>query len=67
MIALTFVSASWIVWAMLMMVMLILAGPRHPRTLDEHVPLDPARRRVALAAAAIFVVCFTPTPIEFGG
>ncbi len=66
-IALTFVSASWIVWAMLMVVMLILAGPRHPRTLDEHVPLDPARRRVALAAAAIFVVCFTPTPIEFGG
>ncbi len=66
-IALTFVSASWIVWAVLMVLMLIVAGPRHPRTLDEHVPLDPVRRRVALAAAAIFIVCFTPTPIEFGG
>lgn len=66
-IALTFVSASWIVWAVLMVMMLITVGPRHPVTLDDHVPLDPLRRRVALAAAAIFVVCFTPTPIEFGG
>ena len=66
-IALTFVSASWIVWAILMVLMLILAGPRHPRTLDEHIPLDPVRQRVALAAAAIFIVCFTPTPLEFGG
>ena len=66
-IALTFVSLSWVVWAVLMVMMLIAAGPRHPRTLDEHVPLDSTRRRVALATAAIFAVCFTPTPIEFGG
>ncbi len=66
-IALTFVSLSWVVWAVLMVLMLIAAGPRHPRTLDDHVPLDPTRRRVALATAVIFLVCFTPTPIEFGG
>ncbi len=66
-VALTFVSASWIVWAILMVVMLFLVGPRHPRTIDDHIPLDPTRRLVALAAAVIFVICFTPTPIEFGG
>ena len=65
-VGLTFVSASWFAWAVLMVVMLAVFGPRHPRTLDHHVPLDATRRRVALAAAVIFVLCFTPAPIELG-
>ena len=66
-VGLTFFSLSWLVWAVLMVTMLVVFGPRHPRTLDDDVPLDPRRRRVALAAAAIFVLCFTPAPIQIDG
>jgi membrane-associated protease RseP (regulator of RpoE activity) len=63
-IVLTFVSMSWFVWTILMAVMLFAFGPNHPPTLDEGVPLDPARRWLAVAALAIFVLCFTPAPIQ---
>ena len=66
-VGLTFFSLSWLVWAALMVIMLAVFGPRHPRTLDDHVPLDSRRRWVALATAAIFVLCFTPAPIQFDG
>ena len=66
-VGLTFFSLSWLLWAVLMVVMLFVLGPRHPRTLDDEVPLDGRRRRVALAAAAIFVLCFTPAPLQFEG
>jgi membrane-associated protease RseP (regulator of RpoE activity) len=62
--ALCFVSANWIVWTVLMVVMLIVVGPRHPRTFDEHVPLDSRRRALAAFAVFMFAVCFTPVPIE---
>ncbi len=39
-IGLTFVSSSWIAWTVLLIVMLVTIGPRHPRTLDEEIPLD---------------------------
>jgi membrane-associated protease RseP (regulator of RpoE activity) len=63
-IALSFVSASWIVWTGLMVVMLLVIGPRHPRTFDEDVPLDRARRWMALGALIILGLCFTPAPIS---
>jgi membrane-associated protease RseP (regulator of RpoE activity) len=63
-VALTFVSSSWIVWTVLTIVMLAAFGPRHPRTIDEHVPLDRTRLWLAVAALAMFVLCFTPAPIE---
>ena len=63
-VALTLVSQSWIVWAGLMVVMLVMFGPRHPPTLDGHIPLDPTRRWIALGTLAIFILCFTPAPIE---
>lgn len=66
-VVLTFFSLSWLVWAALMVIMLAVFGPRHPRTLDDHVPLDSRRRWVALATAAIFVLCFTPAPIQIDG
>lgn len=66
-VGLTLFSLSWLLWAILMVVMLLLFGPRHPRTLDDHVPLDSRRRWVALATAAIFVLCFTPAPIQVEG
>ena len=42
-LVLTFFSASWIVWTGLLMVMLFMVGPRHPRVFDEEEPLDRAR------------------------
>lgn len=63
-VSLVFVSSSWVIWAMLMIAMLVFLGPRHPRTPDEDVPLDTGRILLAVAAAAIFVVCFTPAPFS---
>jgi membrane-associated protease RseP (regulator of RpoE activity) len=63
-IGLSFVSASWIVWTGLMVVMLLVFGPRHPRVFDEEVPLDGTRRWLALAALIILGLCFTPAPIS---
>jgi membrane-associated protease RseP (regulator of RpoE activity) len=59
-----FYSWSWLVWTILMIVMLVGFGPRHPRTLDEDIPLDRTRRLVAAAAVLMFVLCFTAAPIE---
>ena len=61
---LTYFSSSWILWTVLTIAMLIMFGPRHPRVFDEHVPLDRSRRLLALAALAMFVLCFTPAPIR---
>ena len=63
-IGLTFVSSSWLVWTVLTVVMLVAFGPRHPRTVDEDVPLDSGRLWLALGALVMFVMCFTPAPIE---
>jgi membrane-associated protease RseP (regulator of RpoE activity) len=63
-IALTFWSRSWLVWTVLMVTMLMLFGRHHPSTADEHVPLDGTRVMLALFALFMFVVCFTPAPIE---
>jgi membrane-associated protease RseP (regulator of RpoE activity) len=63
-IVLSLLSASWIVWTVLMVFMLFTFGPRHPRTVDEDVPLDRARMILAIFAAVMFALCFTPAPIE---
>jgi membrane-associated protease RseP (regulator of RpoE activity) len=63
-VALSFISSSWIVWTVLTVAMLVTFGPRHPRTFDEDVPLDRTRLILAVFAAAMFVLCFTPAPIE---
>ncbi len=63
-ILLAFWSRSWLLWAFLMIAMLLVSGPNHPRTHDEDLPLDDTRRIVAYVAFAIFLICFTPAPIE---
>jgi membrane-associated protease RseP (regulator of RpoE activity) len=63
-LVLTYFSSSWLVWTALVIAMLFFFGPRHPQTTDEHVPLDRARLGLAILALAIFIVCFTPAPIE---
>ena len=63
-IGLTFVSMSWLVWTVLTVVMLLAFGPRHPRTMDEDVPLDGGRLWLAAFALVMFILCFTPAPLE---
>jgi membrane-associated protease RseP (regulator of RpoE activity) len=63
-VGLTFVSSSWIVWTVLTVGMLLTFGLRHPQTFDEHVPLDGTRLLLAAFALLMFVVCFSPAPIE---
>jgi len=64
-IVLTFVSLSWLVWTIMIVAMLFIAGPHHPPTLDADLEIDRGRRWLAVVALFMFLVCFTPAPIEF--
>lgn len=57
-------SPGLLLWAVLMLVMIQRFGIHHPRTFDEHVPLERSRQLLAVLAVAIFVLCFMPTPIQ---
>jgi membrane-associated protease RseP (regulator of RpoE activity) len=63
-LVLTYFSMSWLVWTILLIVMLFVVGPRHPRVFDEDQPLDRTRLWLALFALVMFVLCFTPAPIQ---
>jgi membrane-associated protease RseP (regulator of RpoE activity) len=63
-VGLTFVSLSWLVWAALTVGMLVFGGPHHPPVWDEHIPLDRERQYLAIVALVVFVLCFTPAPLE---
>jgi membrane-associated protease RseP (regulator of RpoE activity) len=63
-VGLAFFAASWIVWTGMIMLMLVLFGPRHPRVFDEETPLDVTRLWLAGFAVVMFVLCFTPAPIR---
>jgi membrane-associated protease RseP (regulator of RpoE activity) len=63
-LVLTYFSSSWLVWTGLMISMLFLFGRHHPRTFDENIPLDRTRLVLAVLALVMFVLCFTPAPIE---
>jgi membrane-associated protease RseP (regulator of RpoE activity) len=56
-------SSSWIVWTILLVVMIVTLGPRHPPTLYDDEPLDKGRVLIAVVAMIILIVCFTPAPI----
>jgi membrane-associated protease RseP (regulator of RpoE activity) len=63
-ITLTFVSLSWLVWTILMVVMLYFFGARHPATDDEDAPIGRRRLALAVLAAVILALCFMPKPID---
>src|SRR5438876_8389873 len=62
--SLSWFASSWIVWGVLMVAMLLVFGPRHPRVVDEQMPLDRTRLLLAAFAIAMFILCFTPAPIR---
>jgi membrane-associated protease RseP (regulator of RpoE activity) len=63
-VLLTSYSTSWAFFTVMLIVMAFLFGVGHPRVIDEDTPLSSGRRLVAVFAAIMFVVCFTPVPIE---
>jgi len=63
-IAMTFVTMSWLFMTLMMLVMLLTLGPRHPRVIDEHEPIGFERKLIAIFALIMFILCFTPVPIQ---
>ena len=47
-----------------MLVLLWFMGIAHPPTLNDSLRLGRRRRRIGIALAIIFVLCFTPAPFE---
>jgi membrane-associated protease RseP (regulator of RpoE activity) len=64
-ILLTFLSMSWAVITVMMIVMAVFLGVGHPRVIDENTALSSRRRLVAALAAVLFLLCFTPIPIDW--
>jgi hypothetical protein len=54
-------SAFWLVWSGVAAAMLLMG---HPRTVDDALPLGPARRLGAVASMILFLVTFVPEPIR---
>lgn len=50
---------GWVIWSIMLMVL----GTKHPRPLFDEVPLTPGRRRIGIAAALLFLLCFTANPV----
>jgi membrane-associated protease RseP (regulator of RpoE activity) len=63
-IVMCFISYSWLLMTVMMIVMLFFLGPRHPRVLAEHEPLGGVRYGLFVFAIVMFILCFTPTPID---
>jgi len=55
-----FFWVGWFVWAVLISVL----GVKHPRIIDEYVPLSPLRKIIGLAVILIFVLSFIPDPVK---
>jgi len=53
------------VWLVLPVAIVVVAGLSHPPVEDDDQPLDFGRTLVALFCVAVFLVCFSLTPIRF--
>lgn len=51
---------GWLVWAVLMLVM----GYKHPPVVYPHIQLDKNRKIIGWISFAIFILTFTPMPIQ---
>jgi membrane-associated protease RseP (regulator of RpoE activity) len=59
-----FVSASWAVWTVLLVLMTYAFGLDHPPVGGEHLPIGKARVALGVFAIVMFVLSFTPVPIS---
>jgi membrane-associated protease RseP (regulator of RpoE activity) len=56
-----FYWVGWLVWAL---VAGLLVRVEHPPVVDAQTPITPGRIGVALLCLALFILTFTPAPIE---
>ena len=59
------VSSSWFFMTLMMVAMLVILGPSHPRVIYEYEPLPRSRYWIGVLALILLILCFTPAPIEF--
>ena len=63
-IGLTLYSMSWMVLTLMMLVMMLLFGTRHPTVWNEYDGLDRKRIAVFVFAIVMLALCFTSAPVE---
>jgi membrane-associated protease RseP (regulator of RpoE activity) len=63
-IGLTVYSTSWAVLTVMMVVMMLMFGTRHPTVWNEYDALDRKRIGIFLLAIALLALCFTSAPVE---
>ena len=63
-VGLTLYSTSWAVLTIMMLVMMLLFGTRHPTVWNEDNRLDTKRVLVCLFAGLLLALCFTSAPVE---
>ena len=63
-IGMCFVSVTWMLMTAMMVAMIYFMGPNHPRPLDDYTPIGTGRTILAIVALVVFVLCFTPVPLE---
>lgn len=63
-IGLTLYSMSWMVLTLIMLVMMLLFGTRHPTVWNEYDGLDRKRIAVFVFAIVMLALCFTSAPVE---
>jgi membrane-associated protease RseP (regulator of RpoE activity) len=59
-----FVSSSWAVWTVLLLLMTYSFGLDHPPVGEEHLPVGGTRLVLAVLAIVMFALSFTPVPIS---
>ena len=63
-LVMTFFTRSWMVFTFMMMVMLIVFGPRHPTVIHEDEPLPTSRYWIGAFALLMLILCISPVPME---
>ena len=63
-VGLTIYSTSWAVLTVMMLVMMLLFGTRHPMVWNEFERLDTKRVLVFVFAILMLALCFTSAPVE---
>jgi membrane-associated protease RseP (regulator of RpoE activity) len=55
-----FFWVGWFIWAFV----ISFLGLKHPRIIDDDIPLSPKRRLIGYAVIIIFILSFIPAPIK---
>jgi membrane-associated protease RseP (regulator of RpoE activity) len=63
-VVMCFITYNYVLMTVIMLAMLFFFGPRHPRVLAEHEPLGTGRRVLFILAIVMFILCFTPVPMD---